>query len=54
MAEQTLPAEDPKFAFLRQSITLTEQYLFLMSNRYREQLRQSERASRDRLLATLD
>ncbi len=54
VAEQTLPAEDPKFAFLRQSITLTEQYLFLMSNRYREQLRQSERASRDRLLATLD
>lgn len=54
VAERTLPAEDPKFAFLHQSITLTEQYLFLMSNRYREQLRQSERAARDRLLATLD
>ena len=54
VAEQTLPAEDPKFAFLHQSIGLTEQYLFLMSNRNREQLRQSERAARDRLLATLN
>lgn len=54
VAEQTLPAEDPKFEFLHQSIGLTEQYLYLMSNRYREQLRQGEQSARDRLLATLD
>lgn len=54
VAANTLPAGDPKFEFLNESIRLSEQYLYLMSARHKQQLRQQERVERDRLLATLD
>ena len=54
VAERTLEPEDPKFAFLHESLSLTEQYLYLTSERYKEQLRLNARASRDPLLAALD
>ncbi len=54
VANNTLPAGHPRFDFLHQSIRLSEQHLFLMSERYKEQLRRQQRAERDRLLATLD
>ncbi|MEQ8312489.1 MAG: hypothetical protein RL839_12765 [Gammaproteobacteria bacterium] len=54
VAANTLPAGDPKFEFLTESIRLSEQYLYLMSARHKQQLRQQERVERDRLLATLD
>ncbi|MEM7291660.1 MAG: hypothetical protein AAF412_15040, partial [Pseudomonadota bacterium] len=54
VAENTLPADDPKFEFLHESIRLSETYLYLMSERYKQQLRNQERAERERLLATLD
>ncbi|MCG8413587.1 MAG: hypothetical protein MI746_05145 [Pseudomonadales bacterium] len=54
VAENTLPPDDPKFEFLHESIRLSEMHLYLMSERYKDQLRKQERAARDRLLATLD
>ena len=54
VAENTLASDDPKFEFLNESIRLSETYLYLMSERYRQQLRQQEQAERDRLLATLN
>ncbi len=54
VAENTLPSDDPKFEFLNESIRLSEAYLYLMSERYRQQLRNQEQAERERLLATLD
>jgi hypothetical protein len=54
VAANTLPAGHPKFEFLNESIRLSEQHLYLMSARHKQQLRQQERVERDRLLATLD
>lgn len=54
VAENTLPADDPKFEFLNEGIRLSETYLYLMSERYKQQLRKQEQAERDRLLATLN
>lgn len=54
VAANTLPEGHPKFEFLNDSIRLSEQYLYLMSERHKQQLRQHERVERDRLLATLD
>lgn len=54
VASNTLPADHPRFDFLHQSIRLSEQHLYLMSERHKERLRNKQRAERDRLLATLD
>ena len=54
VAELTLPEGDPKFAFLNESIRLSEQHLFLMSERYKMMVQKQQQAARDGLLATLD
>ena len=54
VAELTLPAGDPKFAFLHESIRLSEQHLYLMSERYKMMRQKQQQAARDSLLATLD
>ncbi len=54
VAELTLPEGHPKFAFLNESIRLSEQHLYLMSERYKMAVRQQQQAARDGLLATLD
>lgn len=54
IAHLTLPEDDPKFAFLNESIYLCEQHLFLMSERHKMLVQKQQRAARDRLLATLD
>ena len=54
VAENTLPETDPKFAFLRESIQLTETYLYLMSERYIEHARHNQRAAEYGLVASVD
>ena len=54
VAENTLPETDPKFAFLRDSIQLTETYLYLMSERYIEHARHNQRAAEYGLVASAD
>lgn len=54
VAEHTLPETDPKFAFLRESIQLTETYLYLMSERYIEHARHNQRAAEYGLVASVD
>lgn len=54
VAELTLPAGDPRFAFLHESIRLSEQHLYLMSERYKMMRQKQQQAARDSLLATLD
>ncbi|MEC7125909.1 MAG: hypothetical protein VXW46_03040 [Pseudomonadota bacterium] len=54
IAENTLPETDPKFAFLRESIQLTETYLYLMSERYIEHARHNHRAAEYGLIASVD
>ena len=54
IAENTLPETDPKFAFLRESIQLTETYLYLMSERHIEHARHKQRAAEYGLVASAD
>jgi len=54
IAENILPETDPKFAFLRESIQLTETYLYLMSERYIEHARHNQRAAEYGLVASAD
>ncbi len=54
IAGHTLPETDPKFTFLRESIQLTETYLYLMSERYIEHARHNQRASKYGLVASVD
>lgn len=54
IAHLTLPKDDPKFAFLNESIFLCEQHLFLMSERHKMLVQKQQRTARDSLLATLD
>ena len=54
IAEHTLPETDPKLTFLRESIQLTETYLYLMSERYIEHARHNQRASEYGLVASVD
>lgn len=54
IANNTLPPDHPRFEFLHESIRLSETHLYLLSERYKEQLRKQKRAERERLLATLD
>ncbi|MCI5107339.1 MAG: hypothetical protein MRY76_11545 [Pseudomonadales bacterium] len=53
-SEQTLATDHPRLAYLNESITTSRKHLFLLSDRYREMMRQQGKASRDRLLADLD
>ncbi|MDA0688853.1 MAG: hypothetical protein O2948_09435 [Proteobacteria bacterium] len=54
VAELTLPEGDPRFAFLNESIRLSEQHLYLMSERYKMMIQKQQQAAREGLLATLD
>ncbi len=54
VAELTRPAGDPSFAFVHESIRLSEQHLYLMSERYKMMRQKQQQAARDSLLATLD
>ena len=54
VAENTLSETDPKFTFLRESIQLTETYLYLMSERYIEHARHNQRAAEYGLVASVD
>jgi hypothetical protein len=53
-SKQTLAADHPRLAYLNESIATSRKHLFLLSDRYREMMRQQGKASRDRLLADLD
>ncbi|HJN97151.1 MAG TPA: hypothetical protein QGF41_15785 [Gammaproteobacteria bacterium] len=53
IAELTLAADDPKFAFLHESIAVSEHQLY-MANIPKEVKRTRRRTQRDRLLAGLD
>jgi hypothetical protein len=50
----TLAEDHPRLNYLHESIALSRKHLFLLSDRYREMLRQQGSANRDRLLADLD
>ncbi|NKB32331.1 MAG: hypothetical protein GKR91_04465 [Pseudomonadales bacterium] len=54
IAEVTLEENHPKFDFLKESIAISEQQLYLASDLYKEILRTRAVVSRDRLLAGLD
>lgn len=54
VAEHTLTEDHPKFDYLNQSIALSRQHLYLLSNRHKELLRLNARGNRDNLLADLD
>ncbi len=54
VAELTLAADHPKIDFLRESIAISEQQLYLASSLNQEISRSHSRARRDRLLAGID
>ncbi len=53
-SEQTLAADHPRLEYLNASIAASRKHLFLLSDRYREMMRQQGKTNRDRLLADLD
>lgn len=54
VAEHTLAEDHPKFDYLNESIALSRQHLYLLSNRHKELLRLNAQGNRDNLLADLD
>lgn len=53
VAEQTLTEDHPKLDYLNQSLALSREHLYLLSNRYKERMKKIQQSSRDNLLADL-
>lgn len=53
-AELTLPEDDPKMQYLEESVALSRQHLYLMSDRYQQTLARQGEANREMLFADLD
>ena len=53
VAEQTLTEDHPKLDYLNQSLALSREHLYLLSNRYKERMKKIAQSSRDNLLADL-
>lgn len=53
VAEQTLTEDHPRLDYLHESLELSRAHLYLLSNSYRERVKQAQQANRDALLADL-
>ncbi|GAB5501234.1 MAG: hypothetical protein PsegKO_35450 [Pseudohongiellaceae bacterium] len=53
VAEQTLTEDHPKLDYLNESLALSREHLYLMSNRHKQRMKKIAQSSRDNLLADL-